>query len=374
MRTAIIDNGIDIGTLSLYTNQPVNLKLYDGEVVPAAPPRRLTHGGLCARIFAQQSGVLPDVSISLSRDDEHRSNVNDLSVALEWCSCNDIDLVSLSMGTTRFTDSVLLYKTLEKLRDAGVVLITAASNDGLLTYPGSLDLCIGVCQTYLAGLESGQYAYLENPFDGIDVVTHPVKYSELHLMGSNSLSAAFISGMISKQFNESINLKNVRRWLSNHAQKVTVEWEKEYFSQKMNRMPDYESIIIACCAVSNEQSEIFMNTLQKHITSDGYSCAILAKKGASRLSDHRFSLGHHSMSSSKALSYVTRLCRPSVILLDEWELSYSADVLVYDTTTYNKLHSDALLSCSLNNTSPDILWLKVKELFEENNEWQNNSM
>jgi hypothetical protein len=34
MRTAIIDNGIDIGTLSLYTNQPVNLKLYDGEVVP----------------------------------------------------------------------------------------------------------------------------------------------------------------------------------------------------------------------------------------------------------------------------------------------------------------------------------------------------
>lgn len=346
MKTAIIDNGIDIGTLSLYTNQPVSLRVCDGEVVPAAPPRRLTHGGLCARVFAQQSGVLPDVSISLSRDDEHRSNVNDLSAALEWCSYNDIDLVGLSMGTTRFTDSALLYKTLEKLRDAGVVLVTAASNDGLLTYPGSLDLCIGVCQTYLPGLESGHYAYLENPFDGIDVVTHPVPYTELHITGSNSLSAAFIAGMISKQFNGSIDTKTVRRWLSEHAQRIAAEWEREYYKEKMNSVQDYESIIIACCAISNERAETFMEALQKLVICDGYSCAILAKRGASRLSAHRFSLEQHSMSSSEALSYVTKLCRPSVVLLDERELAYLADMLVHD------------------NMAPDVLWMRVKDLFE----------
>lgn len=368
MKTAIIDNGIDIGTLSLYTNQPVSFKVCDGEVIPAEPPRELTHGGLCARIFAQQSGVLPDVSICLSRDNEHRSNVNELSVALEWCSDNDIDLISLSMGTTQFRDSSILYKTLEKLQGAGVVLVTASSNDGLVTYPASLDLCIGVCQTCLPGLESGRYAYLENPFDGIDVITHPVPYTELNIMGSNSLSAAFIAGVVRKQFSGSVDTKIVRRWLSDHAQRVAAEWEREYYKEKINSMPDYESIIIACCAVSNERAEIFMEALQKQVICDGYSCVILAERGARRLSAHRFSLEQPAMSPSEALLYVTRLCRPSIILLDEWELAYSADVLVYDNAIYSKLHSDALFSCPFDNTTPDVLWLKVKELFENNNE------
>jgi len=367
MRTAIIDNGIDIETLSLYSNQPANLKVYDGEIVPAVPPQKLTHGGLCARIFAQQSGILPDVSISLSRDNEHRSNVNDLSAALEWCSYNNIDLISLSMGTTQFSDCPILYSTLEKLHDAGVVLIAAASNDGLITYPASLDLCIGVCQTYIPGLESGRYAYLENPFDGIDVVTHPIPYPELHILGSNSLSTALIAGVVRKQFSGSVDTKIVRSWLFENAQVINAEWEREYYKEKMNSIPDYESIIIACCDISNERAEAFMEALQKHVICEGYSCVILSKRNIRGLSTHKFSLEQLSMSLSEALLYVTRLCRPSVILLDEWELAYSADVLVYDNTIYNKLHSDAVLSCSFDNTAPDVLWLKVKELFENNN-------
>ncbi|MGI6189658.1 MAG: S8 family serine peptidase [Caldicoprobacteraceae bacterium] len=368
MRTAIIDNGIDIGTFSLYANQPVCLKVCDGKIIPAEPPQRITHGGLCGRIFAQQSGALPDVSICLSRDDEHRSNVNDLSTALEWCSYNDIDLVNLSMGTTRFSDCAILYETLKKLQSAGVVLVTAASNDGLITYPASLDLCIGVCQTYLPGLDAGCYAYLENPFDGIDVVTYPVIYSELNLMGSNSLSAAFIAGMIRKQFSSSIDTRTVRRWLLDNAQGIAAEWERDYYREKMNFMPDHESIIIACCAISSEQSEIFMEALKKRIICDGYSCAILAKRGTSSLSTHKFSLEHSPMSLSESLSYVTRSCRPSVILLDEWELAYSADVLVHEDVVHNKLHSNALLSCSLSDTNPDALWKRTKELFEKNDD------
>jgi hypothetical protein len=46
------------------------------------------------------------------------------------------------------------------------------------------------------GLNAGRYAYLENPFDGIDVSHSSWSiHSELNLMGSNSLSAAFIAGV-----------------------------------------------------------------------------------------------------------------------------------------------------------------------------------
>lgn len=365
MKTAIIDNGIDTGTLSLYAGQPVSLMVSGGEVVSAAPPSRVSHGGLCARVFAGQSGALPEVSIYLSRDSSHRSNVNDLSAALEWCSYNDIGLVSLSMGTTRPGDGAILLGTMEKLRRAGVVLVAAASNDCLITYPAALDSCIGVCHTYLPELETGRFAYLERPFDGIDVVTSPVDFPDLQLSGANSLSAAFVAGMICREFGGAADAEGVRRWLSERAQSVPAGWENAYLKEKMVRTAEHEAVVIACLDIPAERAGMFLEELRKYILCDGYTCAILAKRGGSRLSSQRFSLEANPMPPTEALELVTRLCRPSVILLDEWELAPSADVLVYNDGLCRNSSSAAALTCEFHNTTPDGLWLKVREVFEK---------
>jgi len=89
LKTAIIDYGIDLQTLSLYGNKTEHLTVCGGAVIAAGPPRELTHGGLCAGVFAAQAGTLPDVSICLNRDDSRRSNKNDLVAALRWCSDNE---------------------------------------------------------------------------------------------------------------------------------------------------------------------------------------------------------------------------------------------------------------------------------------------
>ena len=88
MKTAIIDSGIDVETLSLYENHTESLTVRKGIIVPATPPQNLTHGGHCARKFAEQTGVLPDISISLEKDGASKANANDLAMALEWCADN----------------------------------------------------------------------------------------------------------------------------------------------------------------------------------------------------------------------------------------------------------------------------------------------
>ena len=364
MKTAIIDNGIDIGTLSRYNQQPESLMVYNGEIVSSVPPAEITHGGLCARVFAEQSGVLPNVSISLSRDNSQRSNVNDLSIALDWCSMNGIELISLSMGTTRHNDSSLLYSAVEKLQQAGTVLVSAASNDCQITYPAALTSCIGVCQTYYPGLEPEYFTYLERPFDGINVVTYPVYLPDLHIYGSNSLSAAYIAGKICKEYSGMPEIGDIRSWLSEQAQRMPVGWEQSYLQDKVSRTEQHEAIIIACCTISTEQEDIFMKALWEQIIKDGYSCAILVKSGESNLSDYRFSLESHKMPLPETLLFITRLCRPSVIVTNEWELTYSADVIVQDGIAYKKIDSAARLTCLFSEVTPEGVWQKVCELFE----------
>ena len=61
IKTAIIDNGVNIETISIYMNQIESFKVCDGKVVSAIAPQELTHGTLCAKIFAKQAGKLLDV-------------------------------------------------------------------------------------------------------------------------------------------------------------------------------------------------------------------------------------------------------------------------------------------------------------------------
>jgi len=126
LKTAIIDYGIDILTLSRYRNKTKNLAVSEGKIIAVIPPSELTHGGLCAGVFAEQAGVLPDISICLNKDDSRRSNKNDLVAALSWCSDNDVKLINLSMGTTQYDDAPHLRKVTGELHEKGSVLIAAS--------------------------------------------------------------------------------------------------------------------------------------------------------------------------------------------------------------------------------------------------------
>lgn len=368
MKTAIIDNGIDIGTLSRYKNQTENLMVFGENVVSAEPPHDITHGGECARIFAGQTGTLPNVSICLNRDSTRKSNANDLVTALEWCADNDIGLISLSMGTTQFSDVPILRRAVKKLQNAGTVLVAASSNRRRITYPAVFRSCIGVCQT--RSLAEGEITCMKNPFDGVDVVTYPVEGA------SNSYANAFIAGMICNALDNdselvanadiftvrhAIRIAGIRRWLSRISTKPLMDWQATYLREKIVSISELEPIIITCCGVDAKSSVTFLKQLQKIINADGYICAIILDKGISAPSEFRFSLKASGLSVSNTLDLVVSLCHPDVILHNLTELSYSSDVLIYGEIP---LHSEALLAMKLKNTVPDDLWMRTKNLFE----------
>jgi hypothetical protein len=78
MKVAIVDDGINEKTLVSYNSNIINFISQNGKISPAEQIYAPTHGGLCAEVFWETTGRLPDVSICLPKDNTHRCNVNDL--------------------------------------------------------------------------------------------------------------------------------------------------------------------------------------------------------------------------------------------------------------------------------------------------------
>jgi len=341
MRVAIIDDGIDTETLNSCSNQTENYIVKNEEVLPCMSLREKTHGGLCAGVFYDVTGKLPDVSICLPKDSRSKGNINDLATALIWCARNNIDLINLSMGTTRFFDASVLNKSIEYLRSSGTVLVSGANNGGRITFPASFDYCISVCCDY--ELKNNEIAYFENPFDGIDIATYAIPSKSANIKGSNSLSTAYISGIINKEFNYKIDVDKVRRMFFEKSIKINDDWKRGYLIRKISNALEYESIIVDCHAKSFE----FMNDLKNYINNDEYTCAILLNSGITYPWHYLFTLDTSPMKAKETIDFILKSCRPSVILTDSDELSDYSDITANDGINIHDL------------------WDKIKTIYKE---------
>jgi hypothetical protein len=361
MNVAIIDDGIDEITLDTHNGSITNLISQGGKISPAKQFKEPTHGGLCADVFWETTGRLPDVSICLPRDGTGRCNINDLAVALDWCASNNIDLINLSMGTTRFFDSCILQETMRCLSNSGNVLVAGASNRGLITYPAVFDSCIGVCCDYR--LNTNEIVYIDKPFDGINVATYPVTLKRRNITGTNSISTAYISGIIHNELDSDLSIENVHNLFRKKSIKVNDDWEHGYLKQKVSQTPEYETIVIILFSQSRKQTTEFITELKKHIVDDEYTCAIISENRQNSPSDYVFSFGSSPMTHLDTFDYITKSCRPNVILTDSDELIDYADIIVYNNVE-KKSEIKAKAECFKNICAYD-LWIETKKLYEE---------
>jgi hypothetical protein len=360
MNVAIIDDGIDEVTLHSHNGSVANYISQDGKILPARKFKEPTHGGLCAEVFLETTGRLPDVSICLPKDDKRRCNVNDLVLALDWCVSNNIDLINLSMGTTRFFDSCILQEIMKCLSNSGTILVAGSSNKGLMTYPAAFDSCIGVCCDY--ELNTNEIVYIENPFDGINIVTYPISSKRGNITGTNSLSTAYISGIIHNHLGSDLSIEKAHDLFRKKSLKVNDDWQHGYLKQKIIRTPEYESIVIAVITQSHNQTIDFITELKKHIIDDEYTCAILSENTQNSPSDYVFSIRSSPMSRFVTLDYISKSCRPNVILIDSDELKDYTDIIVYNNIEKSyKITSK--IKC-FNNISAYDLWKKTKKIYE----------
>jgi len=373
MKTAIIDNGIDSETLKLYPGSMEHLTVSKGKVCSALPRQMITHGGLCARVFLETATVLPDISISLVRDNTGKSNIKDLVTALSWCAENDIKLISLSMGTIYPEDNQLIKDILEKIKAADIIIVAAANNQGRITIPAASDSCIGVCYEPLSlnKVSKSHFFYISNPFDGIDIITYPIDFPSYNITHSNSFSAAFLAGWIHRFADIKMTLKQVRHKLSDTFGQIyptensLLTWHKDYLREKMFFAEEHEAIIITCCKIASANRTIFIEKLRNIIINDGYTCAILREEKVHKPEEFRFSLHASPLSLTETLLYINKMCRPSVILSDIHSIMDISDVIVYSRGTSAPKSKTAELIYCLEEKDPDKIWIEISDKFRE---------
>jgi hypothetical protein len=360
MNVAIIDDGIDAIKLDSYKGSIINLLSQNGKISPSKQLKEATHGGLCADVFLETTGRLPDVSICLPKDDKRRCNVNDLALALDWCAINKIDLINLSMGTTRFFDSSILSETMKRLSNTGIVLVAGSNNKGLITYPAVFNSCIGVCCDYR--LKTNEIVYIENSFDGINIATYPISSKRRNITGTNSLSTAHISGIIYNELGSDLSIDKVHRFFCDKSVRINDDWKREYLKQKVSQTPEYEPIIIVTISQYKKQTTEFITELRKHIIDDEYTCAIILESTQNSPSNYIFSFESSPMNYSDTLAYISKSCRPNVILTDSKELISYADIIVYNNV-YERYDISEKTKC-FNNLSAYDVWNETKKIYE----------
>ena len=152
IKVAIVDTGID-------TAHP-DLKVVGGATFVAGTSSYNDdngHGTHCAGIVAALNnelgvvGVAPEAALYAVKvlDRSGSGYVSDVISGIEWCITNNMQVVSMSFGST--SDSTSLHAECDKAYSANIVLVAAAGNNGpgsnTLTYPAKYSSVIAVGAT-----------------------------------------------------------------------------------------------------------------------------------------------------------------------------------------------------------------------------------
>ncbi len=76
--------------------------------------------------------------------DEKKASIEDLVVALNFCIQERVEIINLSIGTTRLSDYQKIYPMIQRVIANNIVVVAAQSNQNRITVPACLPNVIGV--------------------------------------------------------------------------------------------------------------------------------------------------------------------------------------------------------------------------------------
>ncbi|WP_238353972.1 S8 family serine peptidase [Paenibacillus sp. 23TSA30-6] len=212
IHVAIIDDGVNAGFLN--TQLLYNVEIAHGGVEDGGT---LNHGTLCAAIVQT---YFPDVIISSVKIMNHRKgNAVQLCAALDWCVKHGVQVANISLGSINYRDRGMLREAVNDAAMAGLIMVCAAQNGGLLTYPASFANVIGVRCDRNGILTAGQYTYdPEMAFSsGIDFTAF-AKHELVGAVGeavqcpnSNSYATPFVTAQVCKVLQQSKRVPSIEK-------------------------------------------------------------------------------------------------------------------------------------------------------------------
>ena len=108
------------------------------------------HGTSVAGIIAAKdndegiTGINPYVQLYSARilDENKQAPASRVVAAIDWAIEQDVDIINISFGTT--VDSEEIHAAIRRAYDAGILIVAAAGNNGVVEYPAASDEVIAV--------------------------------------------------------------------------------------------------------------------------------------------------------------------------------------------------------------------------------------
>ena len=245
-KVAFIDDGIN----SEFITSGISFENYTADetgVYLSGLVNEKSHGTMCYQIFHNNVHI-PYCLISIKVLDNatglgsHKA----LLSALNWCASQDISVINMSMGTRQYTDFAPIAASVSRISKS--IIVAACSNENELTFPACLPHVIGVRHSNHEKLE-GNFAYLHNPYDQIDVVTcvkdEPICFGNNHIekmSGANSFATPLITARICNYIGQGYStLDAIRKQLECDSIKDTTFASHKFYK---NLICKWESIAI----------------------------------------------------------------------------------------------------------------------------------
>jgi len=200
VRVGVLDSGIDAGHPAVGGRvEYAEVVEEDGRLQVVCRPHTddFGHGTACAGIIRDLAPDCELVSIKVLGE-QLSGGGGVFATGLRWAIENGIDVCNLSLGTTKRDFYALLHELADSAHFAGVVLVAAANNMPIASYPSTYSSVISVAAHDVR--EPGVYFFNPKPpvdFGalGIDVRV-PWLGGEWLTATGNSFAAPYISGLV----------------------------------------------------------------------------------------------------------------------------------------------------------------------------------
>lgn len=180
----------------------------DGKFYAGAQPTNAhyTHGTIVAKMLESYAVDFTIVSIQLLEDwfVQRRCPTTLLSMALRLCTQLDIDIVHISLGTTRLSECIGIDTYIQQLTRSGIPIIAACSNEFYRTLPAAYSDVFGVICDKFDLLNEGEFAAVYDPYLGTNFIASSQSNfpNIMSFTKSNSLAATVITACVNQIIND----------------------------------------------------------------------------------------------------------------------------------------------------------------------------
>ncbi|MDC7291831.1 hypothetical protein NXH76_29120 [Blautia schinkii] len=134
-------------------------------------PSTISHSAICLEILESLLDIEHKIlHIQIISPEEIRGTIQGLTDAMLLCIEKEVDIICLSVGSLKLSDSTLLYPVIKKLIINNIVIVASQSNLGYRTLPALYDEVVGVISDNTGELSYPDFRLLpSNPF-GINML------------------------------------------------------------------------------------------------------------------------------------------------------------------------------------------------------------